>query len=80
MKFDEELATYARALPSWADHEGKFVLIQGSAVIDFFAAYEDALKRAYDQFGLETQFLVKQVHVVEHAQFLSRFVTPQVSA
>ena len=75
MTLEKELATYRAKLPDWKDHEGKFVLIRGDEVVDFFAAYEDAIKAGYDRFKLEP-FLVKQVQTIEQVQFISRFVDP----
>lgn len=78
MDLEKELHTYAKRLPEWAEHEGKFVLIQGETVVDFFATYEDAVKIGYDKFKLEP-FLVKQVQTVAQVQFVSRFVQPRTS-
>jgi hypothetical protein len=75
MALEKELAVYAAKLPELKEHEGKFVLIHGDAAIDFFAAYEDAIKIGYDKFGLDP-FLVKQIQTIEPAQFVSRLVDP----
>ena len=39
---------------------GKFVLIQGNAVVNYFNSYREALATGYKQFGLES-FLVRPV-------------------
>jgi hypothetical protein len=66
---EAELAAYRDLLSSWTEHEGKFVLIHGKDVVDFFAPYEDAIKVGYQRFGLDP-FLVKQVNRLERAQFI----------
>ena len=76
MPQDTELETYKTRLPEWTEHEGKFVLIHGDEVVDFYSTYEDAIKVGYAKFGL-TPFLVKQVNRMEPVQFVSRLVAPQ---
>lgn len=75
MALEKELETYRTKLPELKEHEGKFVLIHGDTVVDFFAAYEDALKAGYQQFKLEP-FLVKQVNAVETVQHVTRPIMP----
>ena len=76
MDLEKELAVYRSKLPELkAENEGKFVLIHGEEVVDFFSSYDDAIKAGYSKFGLEP-FLVKQIHALEQAQFISRFVDP----
>ncbi len=77
MALERELQTYRDKLAELKEHEGKFVLIHSDKIIDIFTSYEDAIKRGYKDFGLEP-FLVKQIHSVEQAQFISRLVTPTV--
>jgi hypothetical protein len=72
MSLEKELHTYESRLTEWTEHEGKFVLIRGETVVDFFFTYEDAVKIGYDKFKLEP-FFVKQVQTVAQAQFVSRF-------
>ena len=60
MALETELATYQQSLGGWSDKEGKYVLIKGDKVFDFFSSYDDAIKRGYEEFGLEA-FLVKQI-------------------
>lgn len=69
---EREIRTSRAKLPELLQHEGKFVLILGDDVVDFFTSYEDALKQGYDKFGLGP-FLVKQVQRVEQALWISRF-------
>jgi hypothetical protein len=76
MALEQELETYKAKLPEWAEHEGKFVLIHGADVVDFYSTYEDAIKIGYSKFGLES-FLVKQVSRIEPIQYVSRLTAPQ---
>ncbi len=75
MALERELETYAKKLQTMKDQEGKFVLIHGDDVIDFFSTYEDAIKAGYQNYKLEP-FLVKQVHATEPVFFISRCVDP----
>jgi len=75
MALEKELETYKNKLPELKEHEGKFVLIHGDTVVDYFAAYEDALKAGYQQFKLEP-FLVKQISAVETVQHVTRSIMP----
>jgi hypothetical protein len=76
MALEKELATYQNKLPELKDHEGKFILIHGEDVVDFFSTYEDAIKAGYQQFKLDP-FLVKQVHATEPIFYISRSVVPK---
>ena len=71
MALEQELATYNAKLPEMKEHEGKFVLIHGPDIIDYFGAYEDAIK----EFKLEP-FLVKQIQSVEQVHLISRLLAP----
>ena len=76
MSLEKELAVYRSKLPELkGENEGKFVLIHGEEIVDFFSSYDDAIKAGYSKFRLEP-FLVKQIHALEQAQFISRFVDP----
>jgi hypothetical protein len=74
MALEKELETYKKKLPELKAHEGKFVLIQGETVVDFYSSYDDALKEGYKRFGL-TPFLVKQVSAVEPVFYVTRPVS-----
>jgi hypothetical protein len=76
MALEKEMATYEANADKWTDHAGKFVLIRGEEVVDFFAAYEDALKAGYQRFGLD-QFLVKQINAVGAVQYITRDIRPR---
>jgi len=75
MALEKELETYKAKLPELKEHEGKFVLIHGDQVVDFFAAYEDAIKAGYQQFKLDP-FLVRQINAVEQVLHVTRPVMP----
>lgn len=78
MPLETEMKTYREKLAELREHEGKFVLIHGTEVVDFFSTYDDAIKEGYQQFGV-TPFLVKRVEAAEQMLFISRFVDPLVS-
>ena len=75
MALEKELAAYKNRFHELKEHEGKFVLIHGDDVIDFFSSYEDAIKSGYEKFKLEP-FLVKQIQTVEVVQHITRLITP----
>ncbi len=75
MALEKELATYRAKLPEFKQHEGKYVLIHGDQIADFFSTYEDAIKAGYQQFGLE-QFLVKKIAVSEPIFCFTRPILP----
>lgn len=73
MALERELATYKAKLPELKGSEGKFVLIQGEDMVGTYTSYEDAINQGYVKFGASTPFLVRQIHTIEHAHFISRF-------
>lgn len=76
MPLEKELAVFEKKFPEMkASHEGKFVLIHGDEIVDYYDTYEDAIKVGYSKFGLEP-FLVKQIQSIEQAQFISRCIEP----
>lgn len=75
MALEKELATYQAKLPTMKDHEGKFVLVHGEDIIDFFSTYEDAIKAGYQKFNLNP-FLVKRVQATEPVFFITRSIKP----
>jgi hypothetical protein len=75
MALEKELATYRDKLSELKAHEGKFALISGDQVIDFFSTYEDAIKAGYQKFKLEP-FLVKRVLATEPVFFITRNIVP----
>ena len=75
MALEKELQTYKDKLAEMRAHEGKYVLIQGDSIVDYFATYEDAIKAGYQKFGL-TVFMVKQIQSTAQVQFISRLFDP----
>ena len=75
MALEKEIATNKAKLPDLKENQGKFVLIHGDEVVDFFVAYEDAIKAGYERFKLEP-FLVKQVNVTETVHQFTRNIVP----
>lgn len=75
MALEKEMDTYTKKLGELTSHEGKFVLIKGDEIVDYFASYEDAIKAGYQKFSLEP-FLVKQVRSTAQVQFISRLFDP----
>jgi len=73
---EKEMSVYAKKLAEFAvSHQGKYVLIHGEDVVDFFSSYDDAIKAGYDKFGL-APFLVKQVQALEQIHLITRLVGP----
>lgn len=72
---DKDLKFYREKLPEWTEHEGKYALIHGQRLVDFYSSYDDAIKVGYSEFGLKP-FLVKRVNALEQVQFVSRFAEP----
>lgn len=71
-----ELKTYQAELPQMLrSNGGKFVVIRGTQVCNFFGSYEAALDWAYEKFGLEG-FFVKQVTEEEPIAHFSRALGP----
>jgi len=79
MPLEKEIETYRKKLPELKAHEGKFVLIHGEEIVDFFSTYEDAIKSGYQKYKLDP-FLVKRVHATEPVFFISRNVVPTTTA
>lgn len=62
---DQELQTYEKEKDRLlAQAKGKFVLIKGDQVVDFFDTETDAIRHGYEHLG-NTPFLVKQVLEIE---------------
>ena len=71
----EEIETYKKNKEELvAKHNGKFVLIKGTNIIDVYDTQKDAVKIGLDKFG-NTPFLVKKVEEIEPVQnFYSRLI------
>jgi len=71
--FSNELQVFQRNRDEWLrSSPGKFVVIQGSTVVEgFFDSYSEALKAGLQKFGVSHSFLVKQVWKTEPVYFVS---------
>jgi len=70
---EAELKLFEENRREWAQsHLGKFVVIQGGAILtEFFDEYEDAFRAGIRQFGEERNFLIKQVWKTEPVYFVA---------
>ncbi len=60
-----ELEVYALHKSAWLKgHPGQYVVIKGDAVLNFYPTFEAAYQAGAGAWGLNTDFLVKQI--VEH--------------
>jgi hypothetical protein len=60
--FSKELEVFQSHRREWLRSEaGRFVAIQDSTVVGFFDTYGDALKAGLLRFGVNRNFLIKQV-------------------
>ena len=72
LTLERERRTYEAALPDMLKAgSGQYVVIRGDEVCKMLPTYEEALRWAYETFGLE-RFMVKQVNAVEPVVYLSR--------
>ena len=71
--FSDELNVFQTYRDQWlSSNPGKFVVIQGSTVVEgFFDTYSEALKAGLQKFGVSHRFLVKQVWKTEPVYFVS---------
>ena len=70
-KLNTEIETYNSKLPELIASAGKFVVIRGQDIAGTFDTYNDGLKFAYHQFGLEP-FLIKKISPAEQVSFFTR--------
>ena len=61
--FDEQRESLIKA-----GNSGKFVVIKGKDVFDFFNTYEDALRQGLKKYG-NVPFLVKEIAAFEQVNF-----------
>ena len=60
-----ELQHYSRCKPEWlAQRSGKYVVIKGDSVLGFYSTFEAAYRAGASEYGIATDFLVKQI--LEH--------------
>jgi hypothetical protein len=67
MSLERELETYERCRLEWLaqGQSGRWVVIRGEEVVGFFDDMESAVTAAYDRFGPDELFMVRQV-AAEH--------------
>jgi hypothetical protein len=66
-----ELEYYAGHKHEWLKkHSEKFVAVQDNHVLGFYASFEDAFRAGMGAFGVERDFLVKQVLAKEPIYFI----------
>ena len=72
-----ELETFEQhKLELLATAVGKFLLVQGDRIVGAWDTYADAIKAGYQEFGVNTPFLVKQLTRIERIQFFTRNLLP----
>ncbi len=71
--FSTELKVFARHRKEWLrSHPGMYVAIQGDVIVEgFFPTYAEAFKAGLNQFGVQRNFLVKQVWTTEPVYLVS---------
>ena len=69
-----EINTYNANLETLLSQVGKYVLIKGNEIVDYFEAYEDALKAGYTKFD-DDVFLVKRIAAAEQVSYFTRSLT-----
>ncbi len=71
-----EMQTYQAQLPGMlGNHDGQFVVIRGSDLAHFSDSYEEALRWAYETFGLSS-FFVKKVAADQGLAHFTRDLGP----
>lgn len=70
--FSTELKLFEERRKEWSrSHGGEYVAIQGVKVEGFFASYAEAFRAGLQKFGIDREFLVKQVSMTEPVYFIS---------
>lgn len=66
-----ELSFYAEHKAEWLNnHSGKYVVAQDTSVLGFYDSFEIAFKAGVSAFGVQRDFLVKQVLAQEPVYFI----------
>lgn len=70
---ESELEVFERHREEWSKHHlGKYVVIQGSKVLDpFFDEYDEAFRAGLKEFGASRSFLVRQIWITEPIYFVA---------
>ena len=63
--FTREMATYRAHLPELLAREGAYVVIRGEEIIGIRDTSQGAERLAYDRFGLNGGFMIRQIAAVE---------------
>jgi hypothetical protein len=68
-----ELKVFEEHHEEWVQsHLGKFVVIQDRSVVNgFFDEYEEAFRAGIKQFGVERNFLIKQIWKTQPVYFVA---------
>ena len=65
-RLNAELEFYETLKSQWLEkHQGKFVVIKGTEVLNFFDDFHSAFSAGAEKYGLGTDFLVKRVALHE---------------
>jgi hypothetical protein len=68
---ETELRVFEAHRKEWAESRaGKFVVIQDERILDFFDEYSAAFKAGLRTFGVQRNFLVKQIWIEEPVYFV----------
>ncbi len=60
-----ELQLFGLHKEKWLNnHRGQYVVIKDSTILNFFPSFEGAYRAGVDEWGIDTDFLVKQI--VDH--------------
>ena len=63
---EKELEVFEQHKGQWVlEHPAAFVVISGATVAGFFPDYESAFKQGLAKFGVQANFLVKQIWAEE---------------
>ena len=66
-----ELAFYAQHKAEWLAHKtGEYVVIKDTGLLGFFPNFESAYRAGAARYGLQTDFLVKQILEYEPVFFV----------
>ncbi len=74
--FEQAVRTFDEHRPEWSGHLGKYVLIHGSTVVNFYSAYDDAIQAGYEKFGIEPFLVRRIVDTIAEARLITRLHDP----
>lgn len=71
--FSKEIMVFEKHRREWSrSHPGEYVVIQDETIADgFFLTYAEALKAGLRRFGVQRNFLIKQIWKTEPVYFVS---------